>query len=241
MLSFAVGRHLVCLPEAVQAEGIGVNQDRLPLGVVTGPGAGAASGARDRLLTALAARLGAAGWRLAGAVQINRESAPGRPHDMDLLVLTGAARVRISQRLGAQSQACRLDAGALERAAGLAEAAFDAAPGALPDLVIVNKFGKQEGEGRGFVPLIGRALAAGVPVLSAVGAANRAAFDAFAGGLAEELPADAEAVAAWCARVCGRALPARNAPDARPDARPDAAPGDRPETGTPRRAAGAAG
>jgi len=158
------------------------------------------AGQTDRLLAGVAATLQARGWRLAGAVQDNRPAGPGRPWAMDLRVLSGATVIPISQDLGTGARGCRLDAGALEKAVGLVAAAL----AAHPALLIVNKFGKQEAEGRGFRPLIGQALADGVPVLTAVGGANRAAFDAFAGDLATPLPADAAALLDWCARVAGR-------------------------------------
>jgi len=68
--------------------------------------------------------------------------------------------------------------------------------------VVVNKFGKQEGAGRGFVPVIAAALERGLPVLVGVNRLNLPAFEAFAGGLAEGLPADPALIASWAqARV----------------------------------------
>ena len=155
-------------------------------------------GAADRLLAALAPRLAAEGVRVAGAVQVNTER-PGRRHpDMDLRVLTGGDAVRISQDLGPFARGCRLDPDGLERAVALVAGAL-----ADADLLIVNKFGKQEAEGRGFQPMIAEALIAGLPVLIAVAPSNRAAFAAFADGMGEELPGEAEALRAWCRGAVG--------------------------------------
>ena len=66
-----------------------------------------------------------------------------------------------------------------------------------PDLLIINKFGKHEAEGRGFRPLIAEALARDIPVLLGVNALNLDAFEGFSCGLAEELSADATAIATW--------------------------------------------
>ncbi len=151
-------------------------------------------GHSDRLLAGVAARLQAEGWPLAGAVQVNGEQRGAQPCDMDLHVLTGRHVVRISQSLGPLSRGCRLDAGGLEQAVGLVEAGLH--EGAR--LLIVNKFGKQEAEGRGFRPLIGQALTEGIPVLTSVNAGNLAAFQAFAGEVAEPLPPTDEAVLSWC-------------------------------------------
>lgn len=152
-----------------------------------------ARGASDALIRAVADLLAQAGLRLAGAVQINDDAAAGQTSAMALRVLPIGPEIGISQRLGALSQGCRLDPDGLERAVGLVAARLE--DGA--DLLIVNKFGKQEGEGRGFRPLIGQALAAGIPVLTAVKPANMAGFAAFADGMADALPDDAQAIADW--------------------------------------------
>jgi len=156
-------------------------------------------GTADLLLHALAGRLQAEGMRLAGAVQVNVER-PDRPRcDMELRLLSGTATIGISQNLGRGSRGCRLDADGLERAVAMVEATLDGPT----DLVIVNKFGKQEAEGGGFRPVFARALAEGIPLLTATNRANRAAFVDFAGGLAQELPAEPDRLAAWCRAALG--------------------------------------
>lgn len=155
---------------------------------------GAQRGAVDALMAEVAARLGAEGWPLAGVVQVNSETGPATRCDMDLQVIALDARVRISQRLGPLARGCRLDPQGLEEAVGLVERALDNAP----RLLIINKFGKAELEGRGFRPVIGRALAEGVPVLTAVNAANLEGFEAFSAGMGTALPPDPQAVIDWC-------------------------------------------
>lgn len=150
-------------------------------------------GAGDLLLADLADRLGAQGYRLAGVVQHNIENITAARCDMDLSVLGTSGCVRISQRLGALAQGCRLDPDGLERAVGQVEARL--AEGV--DLLILNKFGKTEAEGRGFRDTIGRALAAEVPVILAVKPDNLAAFEEFHGGFAERLQPRPEALDAW--------------------------------------------
>ncbi|ETX30313.1 DUF2478 domain-containing protein [Roseivivax isoporae] len=159
-------------------------------------------GGTDPMVAALARRLQQAGLHLAGAVQENIER-PGRRHcHMELHVLAGTRRVRISQDLGEHARGCRLDPDGLERAAAMVAGALDA----RVDLLIVNKFGKQECDGRGFLPVIGEALSQGVPVLVSVSDANRAAFLQIADGMAEELAPEPEALFAWArARVRDRA------------------------------------
>ena len=151
-------------------------------------------GETDRLLAALAATLEAEGWPLAGVVQVN-SGKPGAKHcDMDLRVLGRAEVIRISQNLGEESSGCRLDPEGLAQAVGLVEGRLQAGP----KLLILNKFGKAEIEGRGFRTVIGEALAQGIPVVMGVKGLNRAGFEDFAGDLAEDLPCNLDAVLEWC-------------------------------------------
>lgn len=157
-------------------------------------------GGADRLLAATAEALQSQGLRLAGAVQKNIDRG-ARDCDMDLRILGDAGpAIRISQSLGDCSQGCRLDTGALAQAVGRAQAVL--AQGA--DLVIVNKFGKQECFGRGFREFIAQALEGGVPVLLSVPREQLAGFHEFAGDLAQ--PVAASAALDWCRAQTG--LPA---------------------------------
>ena len=112
---------------------------------------------------------------------------------MDVRVLPDGPEIRISQTLGETSRGCRLDPAALEQAVALVEAGLETSP----DLLILNKFGKHEAEGRGFRPLIAEALARDIPVLLGVNGLNQQAFEAFAGKYAEEIAMDIEGLAAW--------------------------------------------
>ncbi|MBO9449353.1 DUF2478 domain-containing protein [Tropicibacter sp. R16_0] len=151
-------------------------------------------GETDRLLSAFAERLEAEGVSLAGVVQTNTECADSAKCDMDLRVLSGNGEViRISQSLGEGSRGCRLDPAALEQSVGLVTAALED----QPRLLIVNKFGKHEADGRGFRPIIGEALARDIPVLVGVNGLNEDRFIAFSEGVAEKLPADLDAMSAW--------------------------------------------
>jgi nucleoside-triphosphatase THEP1 len=160
------------------------------LGVVLGERRGMV----DRVLAEAAGQLATRGLTLAGVVQENPE-VPGRRCDMDLVLLEGGTRVRISQCLGPLARGCRLDPTGLEAAVGQVAARLEDAE--RPALVIVNKFGKAEIGGRGFRPVIGRALELGLPVLVGLNRANLDGFEHFAQGLAEALPAEVPAVVEW--------------------------------------------
>jgi nucleoside-triphosphatase THEP1 len=98
---------------------------------------------------------------------------------MDLQILPTGPVVRISQNLGKDSRGCRLDTVALEQAVGITETQLTEA---APALVIINKFGKHEADGRGFRSTIALALEKDVPVLVGVNGANIAALEEFTGG-----------------------------------------------------------
>ena len=152
----------------------------------------AGRGASDAILADVVTLLSAQGLRLAGTVQSTAERADRAQCDMDVQVLPDGPSFRISQDLGKQSKGCRLDPGALEQAVVAASARLDGA-----DLLIINKFGKLEAEGRGFCGLIAEALGLGIPVLVGVNGLNLAAFHQFSGGLAVPCGNDPRDVAAW--------------------------------------------
>ncbi len=154
-------------------------------------------GATDRMLWALGERLLAGGWRVCGVVQVNSDCGPDRACDMDVKVLPEGPLLRISQSLGPGARGCRLDAGALEAAVATVARSLEAGA----DVLLVNKFGKHEAEGRGFRPLIAEALARDVPVIVGVNTLNLPALEAFADGLALEVPPDLELLSAWVADV----------------------------------------
>ena len=157
-------------------------------------------GDTDLVLERLAADLAARGLRCRGTVQINSERADAGPCDMDVRVLPDGPVLRISQDLGPQARGCRLDPTALETAVGLVAASLTSGA----DLLIVNKFGKHEADGRGFRDVIAEAVAMDIPVLVGINALNRPAFERFAEGLALRLPSDPAALTAWVEEVTTR-------------------------------------
>ncbi|MFC3088570.1 DUF2478 domain-containing protein [Tabrizicola soli] len=155
-------------------------------------------GETDRFLAAVAGRLEAAGVRLAGTVQTNVSRADRTRCDMDLRVLPDGPVVRISEDRGAAARGCMLDHGALEQTVAEVARRLEGA-----GVLIVNKFGKAESEGRGLVPVISEALARGMTVLVGVNGLNLPLYLDFAGGLSEALPADEAVATGWClAGVC---------------------------------------
>jgi len=152
-------------------------------------------GETDRLLTGVADRLREEGSALAGIVkELSHISAYDNGCDVKVRVMPEGPVIQVTQNLGAGSDACRLDPAAIATAVATVESgSLDEA-----DLFILNKFGPEEAAGRGFISAIVKALERDIPVLVGVGTANREAFDSFAGGLAESLPADPDTIRDWC-------------------------------------------
>ncbi|MBZ0130303.1 MAG: DUF2478 domain-containing protein [Rhodobacteraceae bacterium] len=155
----------------------------------------AARGETDRLMSETAAFLAARQVRCAGIVkEEGYSSAFANGCDMKVQVLPDGPVIKITQDLGEGSDACRLNP------AAIAEAVANVENGALADarMFLLNKFGPEEVEGRGFRGVIGKALELEIPVLVGVSNASRKEFEAFADGLAEALPADSDAIRDWC-------------------------------------------
>jgi len=160
-----------------------------------------ARGQTDLLLAAFAEHLQKQGKRLCGVVQTNTDCADTELCDMDVRVLPDGPVFRISQSLGTGSRGCRLDPTALEQAVAHVSPMLTGAADLKPDLMIVNKFGKHEADGRGFRPLIAEAMMADIPILTAVNKTNEAAFRDFSGGMAQCLPAQLPALKDWFEQI----------------------------------------
>lgn len=165
----------------------------MPIAYVSLPG----RGATDALIAAAVAQLRPLGLQLAGTVQTDVPRPDRSLCDMELAVLPDGPVFRINQDRGEAARGCRLDGGALEEAVVEVAARMDGA-----EVLIVNKFGKLEAQGRGYVPLIAEALGRDMAVLVGVNALTLPDLLAFCDGLATALPADATAIADWVAAAC---------------------------------------
>jgi len=149
-------------------------------------------GDTDLLLFTAAQELAMRGYRTCGTVQINTEC-DNHPCDMDVQVLPDGPILRISQSLGRGSKGCRLDPSALESAVGLVAGRLMVET----DILIINKFGKHEAEGRGFRAVIADAIARDIPVLVGVNSLNLNAFQEFVGPEANQLEPSIKAIVGW--------------------------------------------
>ena len=152
----------------------------------------------DRVLREFASDLNLRGHRAVGLVQTSHHCLDA-PKLSAMLVHTGEER-QLYQNLGAGATGCRLDVGKLlDAGAHIAGAIKQGA-----DLVIVNRFGRQECDGKGLLYLVERALSADIPVVIAVPSHRFADWIKFADGMSVKLPCDRTALEAWWSAVSAR-------------------------------------
>jgi nucleoside-triphosphatase THEP1 len=159
----------------------------------------------DGLLARFADGLIRKGHRLGGIVQRNVKDERGRRERMEVIDLMTGQTVRICQYLGKNAAACKLNP------AGLAEAAtrVTRAVTAGVELVVVNKFAKQEAAGRGLRAEIADAVAAGLPLLTAVSDNCYGAWIGFTGGFGTTLLCERRVIEDWWEETSMRARLAR--------------------------------
>jgi molybdate transport system ATP-binding protein len=154
----------------------------------------------DTLLTRFALERRRAGDRLGGIVQVNEKNIAGQQVGMNALDLMTDRSISLCQPLGSGAMACKLDAG------GLAEAAMVIADAisADVDLIVINKFSKQEAAGRGLRSEFADAILSGTPLLTAV---PEKCFDdwlSFTGDRGTTLHCAPHVVAAWWQELSAR-------------------------------------
>lgn len=152
--------------------------------------------AADQLISDLGYRLRDAGIAVAGIVQRNRFIRDRTKCDMEVEELASGIVLKLSEDRGKEARGCRLDRRALSEAASLLSASLESGP----ELVILNKFGKTEAEGRGLRDALVDAVQLGVPVIVGVPFRNIEQWRIFAEGLAEECGIGASRLNEWLAR-----------------------------------------
>ena len=155
----------------------------------------------DDLLVQAAQEMRKLGIRLTGVVQHNPLAKGAGRCEMVLEILRANDQLLISQDLGPMSKGCRLNASALEQAVGFVMTSLAQQKS---DMLIINKFGKQEVDGRGFRPAIAMALEEEVPVLVMVRPESLQNFQDFIGDIGQEIVPDLQAIMLWVKGVVGR-------------------------------------
>ena len=139
----------------------------------------------DAVLAAAAKKLQALGLRVGGLLQEAEGS--GKRTELFARDIASGRRVRLFEDRGRKARGCRLDAAGLAEAASWLRDAIDA----KPDVLFVNRFGRQETIGRGLVEEIGAAIVSDIPVVVPVAATLMPQWRRFAGGEGVRLKATA--------------------------------------------------
>ena len=143
----------------------------------------------DALLRDFAAEVNADGIRAIGMIQA------GQCADFSLsaVLIHNGETLLLAQDPEPNGNGCRLDLARLSKAGERVAAVLD--HGA--DLLIVNRFGKREANGRGLAYLIDRALEADAPVIIAVSSEHFADWLKFSGGMSVKIRCDRQALETW--------------------------------------------
>jgi hypothetical protein len=150
----------------------------------------------DAVLRAFAADLSAGGLRAVGMVQAGHCA----DSSLSAVLLPGGDKLLLAQDFDPAAKGCRLDLARLQNAGErIAEAMGKGA-----DVVIINRFGKRERDGKGLGYLIERALDADIPVVIAVASDHFNDWIKFSGGMSVKLACERAALEQWWNNVSAR-------------------------------------
>jgi len=160
-----------------------------PGAVIHGPG----SYGVDALLDGFTAELKRRGFRVGGLVQRNHGPGDDCAERMELVDVATGRAYDITQKLGRESQSCRVDP------TGVAEAsqAIRIAVASGVDLLVVNKFAGLESHGDGLSDEMLAAIAEGIPVLTSVGSRYLNEWQTATGGFCDLLSPVPDALWRW--------------------------------------------
>jgi hypothetical protein len=151
----------------------------------------------DAILLGFAAALVARGYRAVGLVQLGHHR---RDNGLSALMIHTGEELQLLRDTAACPAGSRLDTGRLHDVGRRIESAI--AEGA--DVMIVNRFGRQELEGKGLWRLIELAASADIPAIIAVPAHRFADWIKFVQGMSVKLRCDRDALDDWWHSVAVR-------------------------------------
>lgn len=143
----------------------------------------------DGVLSDFANDLNARGFRAVGMVQTGQCA----DSSLSAVLLHSGETLLLAQDFDPAAAGCRLDLNRLQNAGARIATALEAGA----DLLIVNRFGKRERDGKGLADLIYRALDAKITVLIAVSRQRLADWTKFSGGMSANLRCDRDALDSW--------------------------------------------
>jgi len=156
----------------------------------------------DRIISQLGYELRDLGLSVRGLVQRNTFKRDSLKCDMELEELGTGQIFQLSEDRGKRVGGCRLDRHAIVKAANVIEQSLDT----RCDLLIINKFGRTEAEGRGLRDLIAEAVTRGIPTLVGVPRRNFEVWQVFAAGYSENCESkDVAALFSWVKSILNHA------------------------------------
>lgn len=151
----------------------------------------------DAVLRDFADEVKRQGFRVAGLVQAGQCA----DSSLSAVLIHSGEKLLLAQDFDPAATGCRLDVGRLQNAGTRVAEALEAGA----DLLIINRFGKRERDGKGLGYLIERALDADTPVIIAVSQQRFADWTKFAGGMTVKLACDPRSLETWWRDVSTRA------------------------------------
>ena len=147
----------------------------------------------DALLRDFANEVKRQGFRVVGLVQAGQCA----DSSLSAVLVHSGEKLLLAQDFDPAAAGCRLDVGRLEDAGARVADALEAGA----DLLIINRFGKRERDGKGLAYLIDRALGADIPVVIAVSQDRFAEWIKYAGGVSVKLACERPALETWWRKV----------------------------------------
>jgi hypothetical protein len=147
----------------------------------------------DAVLRDFADEVKRQGFRAVGLVQAGQCA----DSSLSAVLVHSGEKLLLAQDFDPAASGCRLDISRLEGVGARVAEALEAGA----DLLIINRFGKRERDGKGLAFLIERALGADIPVVIAVSQDRFAEWIKYAGGMSVKLPCERPALETWWRKV----------------------------------------
>jgi hypothetical protein len=147
----------------------------------------------DAVLRDFADEVKRQGFRAVGLVQAGQCA----DSSLSAVLVHSGEKLLLAQDFDPAAAGCRLDVGRLEGVGARVAEALEAGA----DLLIINRFGKRERDGKGLAYLIDRALGADIPVVIAVSQDRFAEWIKYAGGMSVKLACEQPALETWWRKV----------------------------------------
>jgi hypothetical protein len=151
----------------------------------------------DLVLSEFVKDLQTSGKRVAGMLQLGRQADAHRDHAIQVTLLLQKKDMTLGHRVLPQPVCCGIETQSLHDLADALTA--DIRSGA--DVVVINRFGKLEVEGGGFVEAIAAAAALDIPVIVAVPESNFRSWIAYSGGMSVKLGCNRRNIESWWSSV----------------------------------------